>query len=131
MENQPSLTEHFLAQEISSQKLPTSDAHQDISPITVLQWNILAGHLSDSDAFPQVPAEQLKMEDRLPRIVSYLKHPSLQFICLEEVDVSEEIKAALGPGWGWTFAKKSDQPDGTLLGYRTHPEFEWELVTAQ
>lgn len=103
---------------------------ESIAPITVLQWNVLAGGLADAKSFPKVAPEDLDLATRQARILKYLTHSKLDVIVLEEMDFPEYITAAL-PDYDWRFKAKNSSdkanPDGVLIGVRR--TCGWSIVS--
>jgi len=117
----PSLPEHFKCRVESTAS--ASSPH-----LTILQWNVLAAELGDTDAFPLVSAKYLDLAHRLPLVVGYIDHPCIDIVVMEEMDYYGEIEGRV-QGWGWIFGKKGDSRHGNLIGVRK--DSDWAIVESQ
>jgi len=84
---------------------------EEIGHLKILQWNILAQTLSGEDAgFPCSP-EFLEFDHRFSKIIQEIVHYKPEVICLQEVDIFEDISTELlKHGYKGIFVAKPNSP---------------------
>eukprot|EP00092_Neocalanus_flemingeri_P035441 GFUD01038565.1.p1 GENE.GFUD01038565.1~~GFUD01038565.1.p1 ORF type:complete len:296 (+),score=79.26 GFUD01038565.1:101-988(+) len=96
--------------------------------LTILQWNILAQTLGIHGDFP-CPLEFLSLDHRLKRIFQEILYHNADVICLQEVDIFNDILEELSKhGYAGIFVKKPNSfclsfeenhgPDGSAIFYK-------------
>ncbi|KAF6041037.1 hypothetical protein EB796_000658 [Bugula neritina] len=103
-----------------------NEASQQKCTFRVMSFNVLAQGLS-SDSFVRCPPEALQFDRRLGEIVAELTRYSADVICLQEVDMFEQMKKKLSDYKGLWVPKPTSPclmsddnigPDGSAIFYK-------------
>jgi len=84
---------------------------EEIGHLKILQWNILAQALAGKDAGFPCSEEFLEFDYRFSRIIQEIVHYKPDVICLQEVDIFEDLsKELLKHGYNGIFVAKPNSP---------------------
>lgn len=83
-----------------------------INNISILSWNILADCYCDNNSFPNVNKKYLELNERISKIITIIKKIDADIVCLQEVDIFDELKL---DDYNKYYKKKENSEDGILI----------------